>query len=330
MPVLEVRNLTKHYPMGGPFARRFVHAVDDVSFCIAPGETLALVGESGSGKSTTGRCVLRLEEPTAGEILLYGQPITRVSQAELRRLRARMQMVFQDPIDSLNPRIRVGELVAEPLWLSGLMSRKEAAERVHEVFDLVHLPDDAHNRYAHQLSGGQQQRVGIARALATRPDLVILDEPTSALDVSVQAQIINLLKELQGKLNLAYLFISHDLSVVSNLADRVAVMYLGQIVEIGPTSTIFNQPGHPYARALISAAPVEHPREQKQRIVLTGEPLSPIDPNPGCRLAPRCPYAQPECVQGDIELIEVAPGHSVRCRRFVEEHEDGVWNPISA
>jgi oligopeptide/dipeptide ABC transporter ATP-binding protein len=242
-------------------------------------------------------------------------------------MRANMQMVFQDPYDSLNPRIKVGGLVAEPLWLSGIMSRKEAERKVAEVFELVHLPADTHLRYAHQLSGGQQQRVGIARALATNPDLVVLDEPTSALDVSVQAQIINLLEEIRQRLSPAYLFISHDLSVVSNLSDRVAVMYLGQIVELGPTETIFELPGHPYTRGLISAAPVEHPAQQKERLALLGEPTSPVDPRPGCRLASRCPFVEPKCREGDITLREISPGHSVRCRRYVEEHVDGVWDP---
>ncbi len=212
--VLEIRGLTKHYPVGGAFARSLLHAADDVSLSIAPGETVGLVGESGSGKSTVGRCILRLEEPTSGEILLNGESVVAATSSRLRVMRANMQMVFQDPYDSLNPRIKVGELVAEPLWLSGIMSRKEADRKVAEVFDLVHLPTDTPLRYAHQLSGGQQQRVGIARALATNPDLVVLDEPTSALDVSVQAQIINLLEEIRQRLSPAYLFISHDLSVV--------------------------------------------------------------------------------------------------------------------
>ncbi|UCH24695.1 MAG: ABC transporter ATP-binding protein [Trueperaceae bacterium] len=325
--VLEIRGLTKHYPVGGAFARSLLHAADDVSLSIAPGETVGLVGESGSGKSTVGRCILRLEEPTSGEILLNGESVVAATSSRLRVMRANMQMVFQDPYDSLNPRIKVGELVAEPLWLSGIMSRKEADRKVAEVFDLVHLPTDTPLRYAHQLSGGQQQRVGIARALATNPDLVVLDEPTSALDVSVQAQIINLLEEIRQRLSPAYLFISHDLSVVSNLSDRVAVMYLGQIVEVGPTDTIFELPGHPYTRGLISAAPVEHPAQQKERLTLLGEPTSPVDPKPGCRLASRCPFVEPKCREGELPLQEITPGHSVRCRRYVEEHVDGVWDP---
>lgn len=322
-PVLEVDGLTKHFSVG----RRMLHAVDDVSLTIGQGETLGLVGESGSGKSTVGRCILRLEPPTAGEVRLNGRSVSGASTAELRRMRAHMQMVFQDPYDSLNPRMRLGKQVAEPMWLSGMMTRKDAERRAAEAFEMVHLPAEMAERFAHQLSGGQQQRVGIARALGTRPDLVVLDEPTSALDVSVQAQIINLLGEIKASVHAAYLFISHDLSVVSNLADRVAVMYLGQIVELGDTETIFDRPAHPYTRGLISAAPVEHPGEVKARLALQGEPTSPIDPPQGCRLAGRCPFAQPACVERDIELQEVRPGHAVRCRRFVEENLDGTWEP---
>lgn len=326
-PVVETRNLRKYYRVGGALSRSYLHAVDDVSFAISQGETLALVGESGSGKSTVARTLLRLEEPTAGETLVDGVSVTRASQGELRRMRARMQMVFQDPLDSLNPRMRLGEQVAEPLWLSGKTSKKEAQERARELLVNLNLPADAHRRYPHQLSGGQLQRVGIARALVTEPSLVILDEPTSALDVSVQAQIINLLVDLQKENDLAYLFISHDLHVVGYLADRVAVMYLGQIIELGPTDAIFELPGHPYTRGLISAVPADHPREKRERVSLAGEPTSPINPKPGCRLASRCPFALPRCVESNIELTEVLPGHHVRCRRFAEEHQNGEWNP---
>jgi oligopeptide/dipeptide ABC transporter ATP-binding protein len=327
-PVLEVRGLRKLYRVGHAFSRDYLHAVDGVSFAIASGETLALVGESGSGKSTVARTVLRLEEPTAGEAVLDGTSVTEATEGELRRLRARMQMVFQDPYDALNPRIRIGEQVAEPLWLSGKMSRKEALRQARTFLRNLHLPADADRRYPHQLSGGQLQRVGIARALVTEPSLVILDEPTSALDVSVQAQIINLLVDLQAERSLAYLFISHDLHVVGYLANRVAVMYLGQIIELGPTDALFEQPGHPYTRALISAAPTDHPLEKRERIMLAGEPTSPINPKPGCRLASRCPFALPRCVERDIELVEALPGHSVRCRRFAEEHQNGSWDPV--
>ena len=327
-PVLEVQGLTKRYPVQtGLFTRRQLVATEDVSLTIAPGETVALVGESGSGKSTVGKCTLRLEEPTAGRVILDGMDITALSEAGLRPLRARMQMVYQDPLDSLNPRRRVGELVAEPLWLHGIVPKSQARERVVELFELVGLRAGHVDRYAHQLSGGQQQRVGIARALATSPTLVVLDEPTSALDVSVEAQILNLLRDLQERLNLAYLFISHDLAVVSLLAARVAVMYLGQIVETGPTRPVLVNGFHPYTRALVSATPVDHPHQVKQRIPLTGESTSPIDPPASCRLAPRCPFAQPICSQIPAELIEVLPGRTTRCVRFQREHVNGVWNP---
>lgn len=327
-PVLIARNLTKRYPVKrGLFGRASLVAAENVDLAIAAGETLALVGESGSGKSTVGKCVLRLEEPTSGEVFLEGRPVTGQPAEELRRMRARMQMVFQDPLDSLNPRHRVGELVAEPLWLHGIVPKERARERVVELFELVGLGPQHVDRYAHQLSGGQQQRVGIARALATSPSLVVLDEPTSALDVSVEAQILNLLRELQGRLGLSFLFISHDLAVVSLLSARVAVMYLGQIVESGPTRAVLNAGFHPYTRALVSATPVDHPRQVKQRIPLVGEPTSPIDPPSHCRLAPRCPFAMPICTSEPAELVEVIPGRATRCIRFQREHQNGVWNP---
>jgi oligopeptide transport system ATP-binding protein len=327
-PLLDVRGLTKRYPVKrGLFGYRQLVAAEDVSLSIAAGETLALVGESGSGKSTVGKCILRLEEPTAGHVVLEDREITGLPDADLRRLRARMQMVYQDPLDSLNPRHRVGELVAEPLWLHGLTTKGEARERVVELFEMVGLREDHVDRYAHQLSGGQQQRVGIARALATNPALVVLDEPTSALDVSVEAQILNLLRDLQERLNLAYLFISHDLAVVSLLAARVAVMYLGRIVETGPTRQVLTNGFHPYTRALVAATPVDHPRQIKQRIPLVGEPTSPIDPPQHCRLVPRCPFARPICSDVPAELVEVMPGRATRCVRFQREHVDGVWRP---
>jgi oligopeptide/dipeptide ABC transporter ATP-binding protein len=268
-----------------------------------------------------------LEEPTTGEIAIEGRSITRLPAPELRALRARMQMVFQDPLDSLNPRHPVGELVAEPLWLHGIVPKPQARERVIELFQLVGLGPQHVDRYAHQLSGGQQQRVGIARALATSPSLVVLDEPTSALDVSVEAQILNLLRDLQRRLGLSFLFISHDLAVVSLLAARVAVMYLGQILESGPTRAVLTDGFHPYTRALVAATPVDHPRQVKRRIPLVGEPTSPIDPPRHCRLAPRCPYALPICRQEPAVLVEVRPGRMTRCIRFQREHRDGVWQP---
>jgi oligopeptide/dipeptide ABC transporter ATP-binding protein len=326
--VLTVDGLTKCYPMRhGLFGTRRLVAAEDVALAIAPGETLALVGESGSGKSTVGKCVLRLEEPTSGQIVLLGRDITHLAEGEVRRLRAQMQMVYQDPLDSLNPRHKVGELVSEPLWLHGIVPKDRLRERVVELFELVGLGAEHLDRYAHQLSGGQQQRVGIARALATSPALVVLDEPTSALDVSVEAQILNLLRDLQGNLHLAYLFISHDLAVVSLLASRVAVMYLGRIVETGPTREVLSNGFHPYTRALVSATPVDHPRQVKPRIPLVGEPTSPIEPPRHCRLVPRCPFAQPICAAIPADLVEVMPGRATRCVRFQREHQNGVWSP---
>lgn len=327
-PILSAKGLGKRYPVRrGLFGHALLVAADDVNLEIAAGETLALVGESGSGKSTVGKCVLRLEEPSSGEVRLAGQPITGLPADELRRLRSRMQMVFQDPLDSLNPRHRVGELVAEPLWLHGVVPKDQSRDRVVELFEMVGLGPQHVDRYAHQLSGGQQQRVGIARALATHPSLIVLDEPTSALDVSVEAQILNLLRDIQARLGLSFLFISHDLAVVSLLAARVAVMYLGRIVESGPTRSVLTNGFHPYTRALVSATPIDHPRQVKHRIPLVGEPTSPIDPPSFCHLVPRCPYALPICSQQPADLIEVMPGRSTRCIRFQREHNDGVWEP---
>jgi peptide/nickel transport system ATP-binding protein len=327
-PVLVVRGLTKRYRIRrGLLDKVELVAAEGVDLAIAAGETLALVGESGSGKSTVGKCLLRLEEPTAGEVVLEGTRITGLQPAELRKLRARMQMVYQDPLDSLNPRHRVGELVAEPLWLHGIVAKADAKSRVVELFEMVGLGAEHVDRYAHQLSGGQQQRVGIARALATNPALIVLDEPTSALDVSVEAQILNLLREIQSRLGLSFLFISHDLAVVSLLSARVAVMYLGQIVETGPTRAVLANGFHPYTRALVAATPIDHPRQVKRRIPLVGEPTSPIDPPSHCRLAPRCPFALPICTQERADLIEVMPGRSTRCIRFQREHQNGVWEP---
>jgi len=326
--VLETRGLGKTYPVrSGVVGRRRLVAAEDVNLAIAAGETVALVGESGSGKSTVGKCVLRLEEPSTGEVLLDGEPITALSSARMRALRRDAQIVFQDPLDSLNPRHSVGQLVAEPVWLHGVASKKGARAEVERLFEVVGLSKAHYDRLPHQLSGGQQQRVGIARALATSPKLVVLDEPTSALDVSVQAQIVTLLRDLQAERGLAYLFITHDLAVVSFIAHRIAVMYLGQIVETGPKRELLERPFHPYTRGLIAAAPVDHPDQQKERIVVRGEPVSPIDPPAHCRLVPRCPFAQPICSQVPAELVEVQPGRATRCVRFQREHQNGVWAP---
>jgi len=326
--VLKVSNLAKYYPVRtGLLSRGRLVAAEEVTFSIAKGETLALVGESGSGKSTVAKCVLRLEEPSAGEVTLNGSPVTGIPQTELRHRRAAMQMVFQDPLDSLNPRMRVWTLVAEPLWLHGIVPKRNVKEKVAELFELVGLNRDHLDRYPHQLSGGQQQRVGIARALATQPALAVLDEPTSALDVSIQAQLINLLRDLQQRLQLSYLFITHDLALVTILSKRVAVLYLGHIMELGPTEVVLSRPFNPYTRALISATPVDNPWEKRERITLTGEPTSPVDPPVGCRLAPRCPYVLPKCRAQPIPLVDVMPGHAVRCIRFQEEHVNGQWDP---
>ena len=326
--LLETHALRKVYPLRtGLFHRVHLVAADDVSVSIERGQTLALVGESGSGKTTVGRCVLRLEEPTGGDVLLDGQAVMPLRPPELRRLRREMQMVFQDPLDSLNPRHTVGELVAEPLLIHGIVPKSKVEAELEELFQMVGLGPHHIDRLPHQLSGGQQQRVGIARALATRPKLIVLDEPTSALDVSVQAQIINLLRDLQRTRDLTFLFISHDLSVVSVLAHRIAVMYLGEVVELGPKDAVLERPIHPYTRALIAATPVAHPAEKRERIVVHGEPTSPIEPPAHCRLVPRCPFVKPVCSEVAAELVEVVPGHATRCVRFQQEHRNGVWEP---
>ncbi len=326
--MLQVEKLVKLYPVhGGLSHRRQVHAADGVDLTIEQGETLGLVGESGSGKSTVGRCILRLEEPTSGQVSLDGVSVTGASGEELRRLRSRMQMVYQDPLDSLNPRMRIGSQVAEPIWLTGQASKRQAHERVGQLLELVGLHAEIGDRYPHQLSGGQQQRVAIARALACEPKLLILDEPTASLDVSVQAQIIQLLSDLQQRLGIAYLLISHDLPLVSLLAHRVAVMYMGQIVEIGPVEAIFERPFHPYTRALLSATPKDTPEQVKQHIPLKGELTSPIDPPATCRLHPRCPFALPRCISRSATLEPVFPGHATRCVRFLEEQKGGLWRP---
>jgi oligopeptide/dipeptide ABC transporter ATP-binding protein len=326
--LLETRALKKVYLLRTGLAHRaHLVAADDVSISIDRGQTLALVGESGSGKTTVGRCVLRLEEPTGGDVVLDGRSVAGLRPPELRRLRHEMQMVFQDPLDSLNPRHRVGELVAEPLLIHRIVPRSQVRAELEELFRMVGLGLQHINRLPHQLSGGQQQRVGIARALATRPKLVVLDEPTSALDVSVQAQIINLLRDLQRTRDLTFLFISHDLAVVSLLAHRIAVMYLGQVVEVGTKADVLERPIHPYTQALIAATPVDHPAERQERIVIRGEPTSPIEPPAHCRLVPRCPFAKPICSEVPAELVEVVPGRFTRCIRFQREHRNGVWEP---
>ena len=317
-PVLEVVDLVKHFPLGGLGMRGVVHAVDGVSFSIAPGELLGLVGESGSGKSTVANCVIRLLEPTSGSIRLQGRDITHLSRRELRPLRRNMHMVFQDPYSSLDPRMTCGQIVAEPLVVQRLLSGRAVDERVAELFDRVGLRAEIRHRYPHELSGGQRQRIGLARALAVSPQLLVADEPVSALDVSVQASILNLLRELQEDLGFSCLFITHDLATVEYLCDRVAVMYLGQIVELAPTAELFAAPKHPYTQALLSAAVVPDPVEQRARvrIVLEGDVPSPIEPPSGCRFRTRCPFeprSAPESHGREPPLVEVAPGHHVAC-----------------
>jgi oligopeptide/dipeptide ABC transporter ATP-binding protein len=314
--LLEVRNLVKHYPtkagfFGGVGAK--VHAVDGVGFSIAGGETLGLVGESGCGKSTTGKLILRLQDPTAGEILWRGRPIEKLSASEMRPVRRELQAVFQDPYSSLNPRIRAADIVAEPLRNFEDMSAAAGRDRVAQLFERVGLRPDQMVKYPFEFSGGQRQRLGIARALSVQPKLIVCDEPVSALDVSVQAQVINLLMDLQREFHLSYLFVAHDLAVVEHISHRVAVMYLGKIVEIAPKKAIFTRPQHPYTEALLEAVPVPDPTRRKQRRVLTGDVPSPINPPPGCRFHTRCPYVEARCKVDEPPLQQVAPGQWVAC-----------------
>jgi oligopeptide/dipeptide ABC transporter ATP-binding protein len=317
-PILEVKNLVKHYPLrgGGVIQRRVgeVHAVCDISFGLRPGETLGLVGESGCGKSTTGRAVLQLTPPTSGEVVFEGENLVGKTRKQLRRVRRDLQVVFQDPYASLNPRIPVNDIVAEPLIIHGLY-RKRGKERVRELLSVVGLNPEHGNRYAHEFSGGQRQRIGIARALALEPKVLILDEPVSALDVSIQAGVVNLLEELQERLGLAYLFIAHDLSVIRHISDRVAVMYLGKIVETGSRDSIYERASHPYTQALLSAVPIPDPKleRQRQRIVLEGDVPSPVNPPSGCRFRTRCWKAQAICAEEEPALIDRGQGHPVAC-----------------
>ncbi|WP_114375259.1 ABC transporter ATP-binding protein [Elioraea thermophila] len=316
-PLLEVNDLKKHFPIRAGFfsgITGYVYAVDGVSFSIARGETLSLVGESGCGKSTVGRTVLRLLEPTAGQVLLDGVRIDDLSPGRLRPLRRRMQVVFQDPFSSLNPRLKVRDILAEPITNFGLAtSRSELDDRIADLLDKVRLPRDAMNRFPHEFSGGQRQRIGIARALAPGADLIICDEAVSALDVSVKAQIVNLLSDLQRELGLSLLFISHDLAIVEHLTHRVAVMYLGKIVEIADKRTLFSAPKHPYTEALLSAVPVPDPTAKRNRIILSGDVPSPIRPPPGCRFHTRCPRAFDRCRVEEPPLRAVGPGHVAAC-----------------
>jgi peptide/nickel transport system ATP-binding protein/oligopeptide transport system ATP-binding protein len=315
-PLLEVTDLVKHYPVRGGVLRRqvgTVHAVDGVSFSLAPGETLGLVGESGCGKSTVARSVLRLVEPSSGEIRLNGEEITRLSKSELRPYRRSMQIVFQDPFASLNPRMTAGDIVGEPLTVHGLASGGRRQERVAELFLQVGLRPDQMKNYPHQFSGGQRQRICIARALSLGPSLIVCDEPVSALDVSIQAQVINLLIDLQRQRNFSYLFIAHDLAVVAHISHRVAVMYLGRIVEIADKAALFANPRHPYTQALLASVPTANPRVKRMTPLVEGDVPSPINPPSGCAFHTRCRYAMDRCRRERPPLVEASAGHQVAC-----------------
>lgn len=317
--LLEVKNLKKYYPIRGGFFKRKigdVKAVDDVSLTLKEGETLGLVGESGCGKSTTGRTILRLTDPTDGQILFQGKDITRIKGNELRKARQDMQMVFQDPYASLNPKMMVGDIIAEPIQNFEKRSKKELKDAVMELLEKVGLPSDAYYKYPHEFSGGQRQRVGIARALALKPKLIVGDEPVSALDVSVQSQVLNLMQDLQEEFKLTYLFIAHDLSVVEHVSDRIGVMYLGRLVELADKESLYKDPLHPYTQALLSAIPVPDPRRRKERIVLSGDVPSPVNPPKGCAFHPRCIHAKPECSEIRPAMREVKPGHQVACHLY--------------
>jgi len=316
--VLEVDALVKHYPVrGGLLSRAIgtVQAVDGVSFGVGPGETLGLVGESGCGKSTTGKAILRLVDATSGTIRLEGEDITHLGRAAMRPRRRRLQVIFQDPYASLDPRMNAGEIVGEPLLNYGIARGEERSERVARLFARVGLRRDQMRKYPHEFSGGQRQRLGIARALAVEPKVIVCDEPVSALDVSVQAQVINLLMDLQQEFGLSYLFIAHDLAVVEHICHRVAVMYLGRIVEVAARRALFAQPQHPYTEALLSAVPVPDPStaQRRRRIILQGDVPSPLNPPSGCRFHTRCPYVIERCRSESPELREIAPGHHVAC-----------------
>jgi oligopeptide transport system ATP-binding protein len=317
--LLDVKNLVKHFPiMRGTILQKqvgAVHAVDDVSFFIHRGETLGLVGESGCGKSTTGRAVLQLHRPTSGEVLFEGIDLVKIKGEELRRTRRRMQMIFQDPYASLNPRMTVGEIIGEPLTIHDIASGKEVEDRVKELLKLVGLNPAFANRFPHEFSGGQRQRIGVARALSLQPSLIVCDEPISALDVSIQAQVVNLLEDLQRDFNLTYLFIAHDLSMIRHISTRVAVMYLGVIMELTDRDELYKNPLHPYTQALLSAIPLPDPvaEEKRKRIILSGEIPSPVNPPSGCRFRTRCPLAAPICAEVRPEFREVSSGHFVAC-----------------
>ena len=309
-PLLDVRNLKKYFstPKG------MLHAVDDVTFTIEKGKTLGVVGESGCGKSTTGRAILRLLEPTSGEVLFEGQDVVKLSKEEMRKKRTEMQIIFQDPFSSLNPRKTISQIIADPLKINKIITDPaKQLERVRELMEIVGLADRLINTYPHELDGGRRQRIGIARALALNPKFIVCDEPVSALDVSIQAQILNLLKELQKKMGLTYMFITHDLSVVNHFSDDIAVMYLGKLIEKAPSEELFANPTHPYTQALLSAIPIPSLDKRRERILLKGEITSPIEPPAACRFANRCPHATDRCRKEKPAFAEVRPGHFCSC-----------------
>ena len=323
-PLLEVKNLQMHFPLtqGIIFQRKVgaVQAVDGISFAVKKGETLGLVGESGCGKSTTGRTILQLYKPTDGEVIFNGTDLIKLDSGDMRKMRRHLQMIFQDPYASLNPRMTVGNIVSEPMQIHNLVPKAERTKRVQELLQTVGLNPYFANRYPHEFSGGQRQRIGIARALAANPDFIVCDEPVSALDVSIQAQIVNLLEDLQDQFGLTYLFIAHDLSVVRHISDRVAVMYLGKIVELADRNELYENPMHPYTKALLSAIPIPDPviEKQRERIILTGDVPSPINPPTGCHFHTRCPYVMDVCKQVDPPFTEKASGHLVACHLYPE------------
>ena len=315
-PLLELQDIVKHFPVtGGMFLRQIasVRAVDGVNLEIREGETLGLVGESGCGKSTLGRLILRLDEPTSGDILFRGESILGYDKGQMRALRREMQIIFQDPFSSLNPRKNVAHIIGEPLYVHGMTNRREREKKVLRLLEVVGLKREHMRRYPHQFSGGQRQRIGVARALALNPKLVICDEAVSALDVSIQAQVINLLQDLQEEFGLTYLFISHDLSVVEHISNRIAVMYLGEVVELADSDTLYKEPIHPYTQALLSAAPVPDPKRMSKRTTLIGDVPSPINPPSGCRFHTRCPFARDTCSREAPQLNEVRENHFVAC-----------------
>ncbi len=340
--LLDVKNLVMHFPLtqGIIFQRKVgaVQAVDDISFHVKRGETLGMVGESGCGKSTTGRAILQLYKPTSGEVVFNGRDLTKVDGGEMRKMRRYLQMIFQDPYASLNPRMTVGSIISEPMQIHNLVPRDQRNRRVQELLETVGLNPYFANRYPHEFSGGQRQRIGVARALAASPDFIVCDEPVSALDVSIQAQIVNLLEDLQEQFNLTYLFIAHDLSVVRHISDSIAVMYLGKLVELADRDALYEDPLHPYTKALLSAVPIPDPivEKRRERIILTGDVPSPINPPSGCHFHTRCPYVMPVCKEIDPIFVDQGGGHFVACHLYPNSGADGVTTinrastPVSA